>query len=344
MKTKALLLLLLLTFLGAPLQAGAQETPPVATAPVLVQEPLEGPLLTVNVVDVGQGDAIFIQAPDGKNLLIDAGPNDRNRRLLTWLEQRGVKKLDRVLITHGHADHVGFIKKLMLALPVEIVLGSGHLHTNQMNLAILELMKAKSIPMKKLVAGDRFQIGEGVEVLVLAPNKDKNLARESNNNNNSVVIKVTYGEVDFLFPGDAERKVEKQMLADYAKDLDCEVIKVAHHGAESSSTPAFIEAVSPLVGIVSLATKNAFGHPAQSTLDRYSKSQVKLYRTDQWGTVTVETDGKNLRVLTERAIATDTPPPKPPKRRGPRKKKPLPEPTPVSVVFAPTLPAAPHRP
>jgi beta-lactamase superfamily II metal-dependent hydrolase len=331
MKIKALLLLVLLTFLGAPLQAGAQETPPVATegqdtpaaapAPTPVPEPLEGPLLTVNVVDVGQGDAIFIQAPDGKNLLIDAGPNDSNRRLLTWLEQHGIKKLDRLLITHGHSDHVGNIKKLLLAVPVDVVLGSGHMHTNHMNLAILELMKAKAIPMKKLVAGDRFSIGEGVEVLVLAPNKDKNLARERNNNNNSVVIKVTFGEMDFLFTGDAERKVEKQMLAEYPADLACEVIKVAHHGSESSSSQAFVEAVSPQVAIVSLATKNAFGHPSLDTLDRYLKRQVKLYRTDQWGSVTVETDGKNLRVLTERAIATDTPAPKPPKRRGPRKKK-----------------------
>lgn len=272
---------------------------PLSAEPKLVDEKIDGPVLEVTFLDVGQGDAIFIQTPDGKNLLIDAGPNEKKNPVIDWLQKRGVKKIDQLLVTHSHADHVGLMKKLMLAIPVAQVLSSGSFHTNKMNEAILETMKEKSIPMRKVVGGDQFKIGEKVDVFVLAPVKSRNLDAENNNNNNSVVIKLSYGDVDFIFSGDAEKQAEKEILADYKDKLAAEILKVGHHGSETATTEDFFKAISPIVAILSLAENNKFSHPAVSTLDRFEAKKIKVYRTDQSGTIRLETDGKKIRIQTE---------------------------------------------
>ena len=260
--------------------------------------------LTVKVLDVGQGDAILVQT--GKQVvLIDTSDVDERDKLRKELKKANVKALDKVILTHPHADHIGGMEVLLKEFSVKEVYDNGMPATSPLYRNYMKLLKEKGIKLHALKAGDRLDFGNQASFFVFSPTaemvkngQEKGYKHEPNNE--SVVGKLTFGEFTMLFTGDAEKETEAQELESFAKDLKCKVIKVPHHGSKTSSSAKFLQAVAPEVGIISCGAGNDYGHPHAPTLKQYQKVSCKVYRTDEDGTVTITTDGKNYTVKGEK--------------------------------------------
>ncbi len=242
---------------------------------------------TVTFLDVGQGDAIWYQDDTGYNVLIDAGEARRAVDILDELE--GVHELDLVVWTHSHADHIGGMANIMMAMPVLAALSHGVPYDSATYLDLVDVVAGFGIPVTTARAGDTYTWGEST-AHVLHPDR-----QYLNENNNSVVIRLSHGAVDFLLTGDAEWEVENTLLST-GGDLSADVLKVGHHGSNTSSYGAFLDAVQPEVAVISVGADNTYGHPSQVVLDRLAARGVDTYRTDLDGTVTIYSNGVTYSV------------------------------------------------
>ncbi|OGC03805.1 DNA internalization-related competence protein ComEC/Rec2 [candidate division WOR-1 bacterium RIFOXYA12_FULL_43_27] len=249
--------------------------------------------LTAVFLDVGQGDSIFIETPDSKKILIDGGgmfnkQNMGKRVVLPFLRQKGINKLDLVVLTHPHDDHLRGLVSVLNDFAVDAVLDSGQIHTSQSYQKFLKAIDRKKIKYVLARAGQTMEVGKGVWMRVLNPSEP--LIDESALNNNSVVIKLTYGQVSFLLMGDAESEAEERMFQE--GNLQADLIKIGHHGSRTASSLPFLEAVNPKIAVISCGKENQFKHPHVEVLERLESLGIKCLRTDQKGTITVKTDGK----------------------------------------------------
>lgn len=244
--------------------------------------------LKVHYINVGQGDSILVQYED-KNMLIDAGPNAASDTVVNYLKRAGVKKLDYLVATHPHEDHIGGIDKVIDNFQIGTMYMPNKTSTTATFRDVVQAMKRKGIKAKNPVAGGKFSLGQ-VKCEILAPISDK----YEDINNYSVVIKATYGSNSFLFTGDAESLVEKQIL-DKGFDVRADVLKLGHHGSSTSSSAAYLKKVNPKYAVVSLAKINDYGHPHKETMDKLKSMGIKLYRTDECGNIVVTSDGKNIK-------------------------------------------------
>ncbi len=260
--------------------------------------------LTVHFIDVGQGDSILIQKQD-INILIDGGDrfNWVAERLISYLSNQGVEKVDAIIATHPHADHIGGLPAVIETFDVGRVYDSGKIHTTQTFENFLLLIYEKDIPYYTPRRGDKINVGE-LELSVLHPSDD---IEEYSLNNASVVTSLKYGEVTFLFTGDAEREAEEEMLAT-DQDLQARVLKVGHHGSSTSSTDAFLDSVKPKIAVIQCGEDNPFGHPHTEVLEALESRDVDIYRTDKHGNVVVTTDGVNIWTEVSREAEPRAPP------------------------------------
>ncbi len=250
--------------------------------------------LHVVFLDVGQGDAIFIQTPSGRQVLVDGGPSETV--LLSQLGRQMVfwdRTLDVVVLTHPDADHVTGLVPVLERYQVETVIFREMEHESEIYEYWLQLLAAEGATIYQGQASLQLTLDEGLEMVVLHPGAE--LLEEANNN--SVVARLTYGQVSVLLPGDIEAEVEQQLVADEA-GLASTVLKVAHHGSCSSTTQEFLEAVDPEVVVISVGADNRFGHPCEEVLERLE--ELPVYRTDERGAVEVISDGVQVWVETER--------------------------------------------
>ncbi len=246
--------------------------------------------LVIHVLDIGQGDATLI-SKDGKWALIDSGDVDHRPQMKEYLRQYGVSALSKVIVTHPHADHIGGMLAVFQTAEIEEIYDDGIPTTTNTYRTYLKNIKAKNIRYHKVGAGDTIPLFDGVVFEVLAPVKVlKNERGEADLNNNSVAGRLVYGNFAMMFTGDAEKEEEKTILEN-GGNVKCDVLKVGHHGSRTSSSPAFVKAVAPKVGIISLAAGNSYGHPHAKTLKTLEKNKVEIFRTDRDGTVTVTTTG-----------------------------------------------------
>ena len=257
--------------------------------------------LKVSVIDVGQGDSILLEIPGGKNVLIDGGPKlkiDAGRKYVApYLRSLGINKLDVVILTHPHNDHVGGLPSILKSFPVGLVLDSGQATTTKTYLDFLKIIDDKNIPYKVVRAGDNLNLGPEIEALILNPSEP--FIEKSALNNNSIVLRLKYKKVSFLFTGDLEKEGEAQVLKDFSKNiLGSQILKAGHHGSKTSSSQDFLEAVKPELAAISVGKNNKFGHPHPSTLERFKEDHVLAYRTDPNHTVIIKTDGNSYRVET----------------------------------------------
>lgn len=248
--------------------------------------------LSVHVLDVGQGDSIFISC-EGQNMLIDAGVPEMGARVTAYLSKYGVKKLDDVVCTHPHDDHIGGMPAVLQQEQVGRILMTRAQNNTAGFEKLLNTIAAKGLKITEAVPGARYTLG-GASFVIFAPN-----GSYTDLNNTSVVLKLTYHERSFLFTGDAETQSETDMLKK-GWDLKADVLKVGHHGSSTSTGAKFLKAVSPQYAAISVGAGNDYGHPTPSTLARLQKAGVTVLRTDQSGTIVFTSDGKSLNETTEK--------------------------------------------
>lgn len=253
--------------------------------------------LTVEVLDVGQGDAILITSPKGKRALIDGSTGNSGESPIPHLQARGVTSLDLVIATHPHADHIGGLDEVVKTLTVKLFTDSGLPHTTKSYETLMSLVESRGVTYRAAKRGQSFSF-DGGKIEVLHPAATPLTGTRSDLNSNSVVTRVTWGGACMLFTGDAEEPTEEALVAGGVGA--CDALKVAHHGSAHSSTPAFLAAVRPQLAMVSVGEGNDYGHPDADTLSRLQKAGAKVMRTDTQGTLTLTTDGVNLTLTPER--------------------------------------------
>lgn len=244
--------------------------------------------LKIVFIDVGQGDSILIIMPSNDTVLIDGGDRQSSDEVLSILNELAISEIDALVATHPHADHIGGLIDVIKNAYVRQVIDSGQVHTTQTFEDLLDAIYAAQIPLMSVRAGDSIDIDPHVKLDVLNP--PDSLPVGTNNedvfNDNSVVIKLTYGEFTALFTGDMENDNEERLLATSAKVLDADVLKAGHHGSRTSSGDEFLNAVSPEAVVISVGSNNTYGHPHQEALDRIATAGVeRILRTDINGTI-----------------------------------------------------------
>jgi competence protein ComEC len=253
--------------------------------------------LVVKVLDIGQGDAILIRAA-GQTVLVDTGDVATKDKLVTYIKNEGITTIDKVIITHPHADHLGGMSAVLEHFKVGQIYDSGQTGTTALYRQYLSTVKKKNIPFTVLTAGSEIAIANDIKFKILAP--EKPFITESELNNNSVVAKLIYHKFSMLLPGDAEKESEDRMLKTYGSELKSNVLKAGHHGSNTSSSMAFLKAVSPEASIISVGANNDYHHPHPSTMKKYAEAKLKVYRTDLDGTVTITSDGESYSIAKEK--------------------------------------------
>ncbi|MDD5132244.1 MAG: ComEC/Rec2 family competence protein [bacterium] len=263
--------------------------------------------LVVTIIDVGQGDSILIETPDGKNILIDGGGIPAYRKqsyrigarvIDPFLGKKKIKKLDKVILTHGHTDHLDGLLDIVAIYPVaefvDTLEGGGGI-TDDGYIKLLEIVKSRNIKYRLATAGDKLDFGPSLQVIVLNPPKK----RFDNPNDNSLVLKITYNKVSFLLAADIGQAAERQILSAHQDLVRSTILKVGHHGSRGSSCAAFLHEAKPEVAIISCGRNNSFGHPHPEVLKRLKRAKIPYLVTAKKGTITVITDGQTYRVQTE---------------------------------------------
>ncbi len=263
--------------------------------------------LVVSFIDVGQGDSILVEAPDGKNILIDGGGVPAYRKLSyrigdrivnPFLQKKKIKKLDIVILTHGHTDHMDGLIDVLSAYPVgefvDTLEGGGGV-TDDEYIKLLQIVKEKNIRYRLASAGDKLDFGPSLQVLALNPSPK----RFNNPNDNSMVIKITYKKVSFLLAADVGQAAERKILSRHSEMMHSTILKIAHHGSRNSSCASFLNGVKPELAIISYGRNNSFGHPHPEMLKRLKRAGIPYLATARKGTITVSTDGLSYQVKTE---------------------------------------------
>jgi competence protein ComEC len=263
----------------------------------------------VTVLDVGQGDAILIQSPGGRTVLMDgggelgaqrAGWDIGLMRVVPALRRAGVRRLDIVLLSHPHEDHVGGLPAVVENFPVGIVLDPGVAHPSPSYLRLLRIIEAGPIGYRKARLGQDIDLGAGTQLSILYPPEFPPTLDGDPVHARSVTARLTHGRFAMLLTGDIEAPVERYLI-DRGVGLHSQVLKVGHHGSKTSTTPLFLSYVRPRVAIISVGAGNSFGHPHQSTLDALAAAGVVVRRTDLDGAIRITSDGTTFEVETTRA-------------------------------------------
>lgn len=255
-------------------------------------------LLTVTFLDVGQGDASVLQC-GGQTMMIDGGKAKASSYIYSWLKKNQISYLDVMVATHTDADHIGGLPGALNYAKVGTAycpVTSGTTKTFQSFVRYLK-KQGKSITVPE--AGDEFSLG-GAQVRILGPTDP-----QAEGNNSSIVLKVTFGDTSFLFTGDAEREEEQELL-ESGYDLESTVLKVGHHGSDTSTSYLFLRTVNPQYAVISVGADNTYGHPTEAVLSRLRDADVKTCRTDLQGTITAVSDGKKVTFQTERNADINT--------------------------------------
>lgn len=242
--------------------------------------------LQVYFIDVGQADSILI-ANNNHYMLIDAGNNEDGEKLVTFLKQQGITKFDYVIGTHPHEDHIGGLDNIINDFEIETIYLPDVITTTKTFEDVITSIenKNKNITIPKI--GETFSLGEANFKVLYTGENDTDL------NNSSIVLKMVFGDYSYLFTGDATSEVEERIINE---DIDVNVLKVAHHGSPYSTTPRFISRVKPEYAIISVGKDNSYGHPSNNIINRIKLYTDKIYRTDELGTIVINSDGKNIEI------------------------------------------------
>ena len=258
--------------------------------------------LTAYFFDVGQGDATLLAGPDC-TIVIDAGRHDR-KDVVPLLESAGVQSIDLLIATHPHADHIGQFAQILETFPVREVWMSGEPQPSRTFERTLDAVLSSGAAYHEPRAGESYRIGSA-RVEVLNPVKLIGDLHAS-----SVCVRISFGQVAFVFTGDAETPTEREMIQ-RGQVLSAQILQLGHHGSRTSSAPEFLYAVQPQVAIYSAGEGNSYGHPHEEVLQRLTQMGITVLGTDRHGTIRVTTDGSGYQITTERGVLVASPPREP---------------------------------
>lgn len=247
---------------------------------------------TAHFIDVGQADAAIITC-GGEAMMIDGGNVDDSRKIVSYLKSQNIDHLKYIFCTHPHEDHVGGLSGALNQCSVDEVLCSEQAYNSKAFEDFKKYTKKQEKEIEIPKVNDEYYLGGSV-IDVIGP-----IDKSEDTNNNSIVLKIIYGENTFLFSADAERDEENDIL-DTGADLKADVLKVGHHGSSTSTTYRYLREVMPEYAIISVGKDNSYGHPHEETLSRLSDAGAKVFRTDESGNIIVVSDGKNITVTTEK--------------------------------------------
>ncbi|MBP9715339.1 MAG: MBL fold metallo-hydrolase [Candidatus Pacebacteria bacterium] len=245
--------------------------------------------LTFAMLNVGQGDALFIESPTGTQILIDGGPPRKILSRLSRVMPLFDKSIDAIIITNPDLDHIGGFLDVLKVYKVGQVYEAGTWNESKTYENLKNKIKEKNIPISLAQKGMRIKLGGGAVLDILFPDRD---VSTWTTNDGSVVARLTYGETSVMLTGDATSETEKLILgSNPISDLDIDILKIAHHGSRTSTSDIFVEAVSPEYALISSDGGKKYGHPHKETLDTLNSFGSKIFRTDLLGTIIMKSDG-----------------------------------------------------
>lgn len=249
----------------------------------------DGKELRVHFIDVGQADAIFIELPNKQTMLIDAGETGNGAEVVTYIKDKGYSTLDYVVATHPHADHIGGMTTVIEQLEINKFLMPKKEQTTKIFEKMIDALTSRSVDVYTAKAGVVILEEGALRIEIVAPLTDN----YTDLNNYSAIVKLSYGEHSFLFTGDAETLSEKQI----SQNIEADVLKVGHHGSDSSTSSEFLARVNPKFAVISVGEGNKYDHPSPSIISKLEKAGIEIYRTDKLGTIVFRSDGQNLSIL-----------------------------------------------
>ncbi|CDE09202.1 metallo-beta-lactamase superfamily protein [Bacillus sp. CAG:988] len=298
-KQISLLMALFLVIFGSifyflePSQANPNTPTPTPEIVQANQEIQDGEKLQIWFLDVGQADSILIQNGDA-NMLIDAGNNEDGKKLVSYFQSLGIESFQYVIGTHAHEDHIGGMDDIIDNFDIDTFYMPDAITTTATFESVLDSLEAKNIAFQTPSIDSIFKLGNATIDVLYVGTDDSDL------NNTSIVLKLTYGNTSILFMGDAEKEVETIIEK---KDISADVLKVGHHGSNTSSSKTFLEKVNPSYAIISVGTGNSYGHPSNTTIQNLENQNIQIYRTDENGTIIMTSDGTDITFQT---IQTNT--------------------------------------
>lgn len=244
--------------------------------------------IKIHFIDVGQGDSIFIELPNNETMLIDAGESSKEEVVSEYINTLGYNKINYVIGTHPHSDHIGGLAHIINSFNIEKIYMPKALSTSKTYENLLNTIYKNKKNIITAKAGIKIIDEDNLKINILAPNNNN----YSNLNNYSVVIKINYKSKSFLFMGDAEILSENEILTDVSADI----IKIGHHGSDTSSSESFLSKVNPKYAIIMVGENNKYNHPNQTILDRLERNNIITYRTDLNGNIVITSDGNEINV------------------------------------------------
>ena len=261
------------------------------------------PVLEAVVLDVGQGDSIFIRSPSGRTMLIDGGGYSGRQGeesiglkiIEPYLRRQGVNRIDVVVLTHPHDDHVQGLVRVVRDFQIGLVLDPAIPHPSNEYHDFLETVMKRRIPYVRAVRGQTLDFGDGMIAHVLNPPEPRLSGSEDDVNNNSIVLRIAYGNKALLFAGDGEVTAEDDILAS-GEVVRADFLKVGHHGSRDATSELWLRAVRPRWVAISVGRNNLFGHPSEEVTGRLKSHGIKVYRTDMHGAVNVKINSRTIEV------------------------------------------------
>lgn len=254
--------------------------------------------LTIKMLNIGQGDATLVKSAS-QVVLIDTGDIEMRESLVTMLKKEGITTIDKLIITHPHADHLGGAFAVLNNFKVVNVYDNGQTANTSTYRTYLKTLKKEKINYQQLSAGSKLDFGNGVGFSVFSPTA-ADIKSSDDLNNNSIIGKLVFGDFSMLFTGDSEAPMEKVVLQKYGKELKSTILKSPHHGSKTSSNRNYLKMVAPEAILIPVGVANDYKHPHTVTLNKYNDLKSKIYRTDQEGAITIETDGKTYNITKEK--------------------------------------------